>query len=117
MALLEYFGENPASFWFALGALALVIELVVLGMSTIVLFLAGLGSLTTALLIYLGVVSDDWLTGFAVMGVLSFILGLLLWKPLQQYQVAEPPRSGMGCVCQVSASARATPAPRIVAPA
>ena len=33
MALLEYFGENPASFWFAIGALALVIELVVLGMS------------------------------------------------------------------------------------
>ena len=52
MALLEYFGENPASFWFAIGALALVIELVVLGMSTIVLFLAGLGSLITALLIY-----------------------------------------------------------------
>ena len=42
MALLEYFGENPASFWFAIGALALVVELVVLGMSTIVLFLAGL---------------------------------------------------------------------------
>ena len=54
MALLEYFSENPASFWFAIGALALVIELVVLGMSTIVLFLAGLGSLLTALLIYLG---------------------------------------------------------------
>ena len=94
MALLEYFGENPASFWFAIGALALVIELVVLGMSTIVLFLAGLGSLITALLIYLGVVPDDWLTGFAVMGVLSFILGGLLWKPLKQYQAAEPPRSG-----------------------
>ena len=52
MALLEYFGENPASFWFAIGALALVIELVVLGMSTIVLFLAGLGSLITACLLY-----------------------------------------------------------------
>ena len=29
-----------------------------------------------------------------VMGVLSFILGVLLWKPLKQYQTAEPPRSG-----------------------
>ena len=94
MALLEYFGENPASFWFAIGALALVIELVVLGMSTIVLFLAGLGSLITALLIYLGVVPGDWLTGFAVMGLLSFILGVSLWKPLKQYQAAKPPRSG-----------------------
>ena len=94
MTLLEYFGENPASFWFAIGALALVIELVVLGMSTIVRFLAGLGSLITALLIYLGVVPGDWLTGFAVMGVLSFMLGVLLWKPLKQYQAAEPPRSG-----------------------
>ena len=42
MTLLEYLAKNPASFWFAIGALALVIELVVLGMSTIVLFLAGL---------------------------------------------------------------------------
>ena len=39
-------------------------------------------------------VPGDWLTGFAVMGVLSFILGVLLWKPLKQYQAAEPPRSG-----------------------
>ena len=27
------------------------------------------------------------------MGVLSFLLGVLLWKPLKQYQAAEPPRS------------------------
>ena len=94
MALLEYFSENPASFWFALGALALVIELVVLGMSTIVLFLVGLGSLITALLVYLGVIPEGWLTGFAVMGILSFLLGILLWKPLKQYQATEPSRSG-----------------------
>ena len=94
MALLEYFSENPASFWFTLGALALIIELVVLGMSTIVLFLVGLGSLITALLVYLGVIPEGWLTGFAVMGILSFLLGILLWKPLKQYQAAEPSRSG-----------------------
>ena len=37
--MLEYFNENQESFWFAFGALALVIELLVLGMSTIVLSL------------------------------------------------------------------------------
>ena len=94
MALLDYFSENPASFWFTIGALALVIELIVLGMSTIVLFLAGLGSLITSLLIYLEVVPEDWLSGFAVMGVVSFTLGVLLWKPLERYQVAEPPSPG-----------------------
>jgi membrane protein implicated in regulation of membrane protease activity len=28
------------------------------------------------------------------MGILSFLLGILLWKPLKQYQAAEPSRSG-----------------------
>ena len=28
------------------------------------------------------------------MGVISFILGMVLWKPLKKYQTAEPPRSG-----------------------
>ena len=94
MTLLDYFAQNLANFWFALGALSLVIELVVLGMSTIVLFLVGVGSLLTALLIYLGIVPNDWLASFAVMGVVSFLLGVALWKPLKQYQSATPPRSG-----------------------
>ena len=94
MGLLEYFNENQASFWFALGALALVIELAVLGMSTIILFLIGLGALVTGLLVYLGIVPSGWLAGFAVMGITSFVLGVALWKPLKKYQAAEPPRSG-----------------------
>ena len=53
--MLEYFNENPESFWFALGALALVIELLVLGMSTIILFMLGLGAIATGTLIYTGV--------------------------------------------------------------
>ena len=93
MGLLEYFSENQASFWFALGALALVIELAVLGMSTIILFLIGLGALVTGLLVYLGIVPSGWLAGFAVMGITSFVLGVALWKPLKKYQTAEPPRS------------------------
>ena len=92
--MLEYLNANQASFWFALGTLALVIELLVLGMSTIILFLIGLGALTTGLLIYLGAIPDGWLLGFAVMGGVAFLMGVILWKPLKRYQEAEPPRSG-----------------------
>lgn len=92
--MLEYFNENPESFWFALGALALVIELLVLGMSTIILFMLGLGAITTGTLIYTGVIGNGWLLGTAVTGIIAFAAGVLLWKPLKRYQEADAPSSG-----------------------
>ena len=92
--MLEYFNENPESFWFTLGALALVIELMVLGMSTIILFMLGLGALATGTLIYTGIIGDGWLLGAAVTGIIAFVSGVLLWKPLKRYQEADAPSSG-----------------------
>ncbi len=92
--MLEYFNENQESFWFAFGALALVIELLVLGMSTIILFMLGIGALVTGTLIYTGVIGDGWLLGIAVTGIIAFVAGVLLWKPLKRYQQADVPRSG-----------------------
>ena len=63
--MLEYFNENQASFWFALGALALIVELLVLGMSTIILFMLGIGALATGTLMYLGILGEGWLLGTA----------------------------------------------------
>ena len=92
--MLEYFNENQASFWFALGALALIVELLVLGMSTIILFMLGIGALATGTLMYMGVLGEGWLLGTAVTGIIAFAAGVLLWKPLKRYQEAEVPRSG-----------------------
>lgn len=92
--MLEYFNENQASFWFALGALALIVELLVLGMSTIILFMLGIGALATGTLMYLGLLGEGWLLGTAVTGIIAFAAGVLLWKPLKRYQEAEAPRSG-----------------------
>ena len=92
--MLEYFNENQASFWFALGALALIVELLVLGMSTIILFMLGIGALATGTLMYLGILGEGWLLGTAVTGIIAFAAGVLLWKPLKRYQEAEAPRSG-----------------------
>ena len=92
--MLEYFNENQASFWFALGALALIVELLVLGMSTIILFMLGIGALATGTLMYMGILGEGWLLGTAVTGIIAFAAGVLLWKPLKRYQEAEVPRSG-----------------------
>ena len=92
--MLEYFNENQASFWFALGALALIVELLVLGMSTIILFMLGIGALATGTLMYMGILGEGWLLGTAVTGIIAFAAGVLLWKPLKRYQEAEAPRSG-----------------------
>ena len=86
--MLEYFNENQASFWFALGALALIVELLVLGMSTIILFMLGIGALATGTLMYLGILGEGWLLGTAVTGIIAFAAGVLLWKPLKRYQEA-----------------------------
>lgn len=92
--MLEYLNGNQESFWFALGALALIVELAVLGMSTIILFMLGLGALCTGTLIHLGVIGDGWLLGTAVTGIAAFAAGILLWKPLKRYQEADAPHSG-----------------------
>ena len=92
--MLEYFNENQASFWFALGALALIVELLVLGMSTIILFMLGIGAIATGTLMYMGILGEGWLLGTAVTGIIAFAAGVLLWKPLKRYQEAEVPRSG-----------------------
>lgn len=71
--MLEYLNANQATFWFALGATALIIELLVLGMSTIILFMVGLAGLLTGFLVYLGIVPENWGWGFACLGICTAI--------------------------------------------
>lgn len=92
--MLEYLNANQATVWFALGATALIIELLVLGMSTIILFMLGLAGLLTGFLVYLGIVPENWGWGFACLGICTAVLGVLLWQPLKRYQDVDRPRSG-----------------------
>ena len=69
-----------------LGILLLVIEVVVLGFSTFVLFFVGCAALITAGLLYVGIIPDTWIAAMFSTAVLTALAAILLWKPLKNMQ-------------------------------
>lgn len=84
MDLVNYFSENHAQLFYLIAGLSFIIELTVLGMSGPLLFFA-IASVFTGILIQLNLVTS-WETQFLLVGVLTGIITLLLWKPLKQFQ-------------------------------
>ncbi len=69
-----------------LGLAALITEVVMLGFATFILLFFGLSLLITGLLMQLGVLPADWVTALWSNALLTSILGIALWKPLQRLQ-------------------------------
>jgi membrane protein implicated in regulation of membrane protease activity len=84
--MIDYFNSHPHTFWFSIGFLMLVIEVLALGMSTGVLLFSALGALMTGALLWLGVLPPTWLAGTACFGVSSAVAAVILWKPLLKLQ-------------------------------
>ena len=68
------------------GLALLVIEVVILGFSTFVLFFVGLAALIAGGLMAVGVVPNSMLSALSSVGVLTTILAVLLWRPLKYMQ-------------------------------
>ena len=68
------------------GLTFLVIEVVVLGFSTFVLFFVGLAAVVAGGLMTVGVVSDSMLSALFSVGVLTALSAMLLWRPLKSMQ-------------------------------
>ena len=83
---MQSFLENHQLIWYAIGSLSLVIELGIMGLSGPLLFFA-LASVITGTLVHLGVI-DGWQSEILVVGILSAIITLVLWKPLKKMQVS-----------------------------
>ena len=84
--MFEYIDGHQAGFWIALGFLLLGLEILVFGFTTIVMFFAGLGAITTGLLMKVGVLDLTWTAGIACFGISSGIYSVILWKPFQRIQ-------------------------------
>ncbi|OHU84249.1 MULTISPECIES: activity regulator of membrane protease YbbK [Pseudoalteromonas] len=78
--------DNLAQSLIVLGILALVIEVAVLGFATFVLLFLGLSLIFCGTMMYAGLLTEDWLTALWVNALLTFVLALLLWKPLLRLQ-------------------------------
>ena len=90
--MLEYIHSHQAGFWIALGFLLLALEMLVFGFTTIVLFFAGLGAVTTGLLMQFGVLPHTWIAGIACFGISTGLYSILLWKPFQRIQANSTPQ-------------------------
>jgi len=70
--------------WYAIAGLSLVLELGVMGLSGPLLFFA-IASAITGVLISLGLI-EGWQSEVLVVGILSAVMTLVLWKPLKRMQ-------------------------------
>ena len=87
--IADYIVSHQAEFWLVFGFSMLVIE-VVTGFTTGIFLFAGLGALTTGLLMSFGILPETWIAGVSCTGISSGIITALLWKPLKNLQGDRP---------------------------
>jgi membrane protein implicated in regulation of membrane protease activity len=83
---MNWFSNNLSESLIMAGLALLVLEVVVLGFSTFVLFFVGLAAVLAGGLMTVGVVPDSMLSALSSMGVLTALLAILLWRPLKSMQ-------------------------------
>jgi len=92
--MFAYLHAHQVEFWFALGAVALIIEITILGAGSFVLLFMGIGALATGLLMALGLLPELWVAGAGAFGGLSCLFGVVLWRPLRRFSEGGVPRAG-----------------------
>jgi len=86
MDIAAYVSANHDHFFYILAGVSFLVELTLLGLSGPLLFFA-IASFVTAGLISLGLISG-WNVEIFVLGVLTLVIALVLWKPLKRFQNA-----------------------------
>lgn len=86
--MIDYFFQNPATFWFLIGFILLAIEVAAFGMASGVLLFVGLGAILTGIVFWMQLVPTSWLLSLATFAVCSALCALILWKPMQLLQNA-----------------------------
>jgi hypothetical protein len=83
---MNWINDNLSESLIIVGLALLVIEVVVLGFSTFVLFFVGLAAVVAGGLMAVGVVPYSMLSALSSLGGLTALLALLLWRPLKSMQ-------------------------------
>lgn len=84
--MIEHGYDHLAQWLIALGLLALVVEVAVLGLSSFILVFLGLSLTLSGGLMMLGLLPETLTTAVWSNALLSGIAALILWKPLKQLQ-------------------------------
>jgi membrane protein implicated in regulation of membrane protease activity len=83
---MNWISNNLSEILIMAGLALLVIEVVVLGFSTFVLFFVGLAAVAAGVLMIVGVVPDSMLSALFSVGVLTALSAMILWRPLKSMQ-------------------------------
>ena len=83
---MEWAFNNLAETLLIIGIALLIIEIVVLGFSTFVLFFVGAAAVVTSGLLYIGLIPDSMLAALLCTAIITAISAALLWKPLKNMQ-------------------------------
>ena len=87
--IADYIVSHQAEFWLLFGFAMLTIEIVT-GFTTGVFLFAGLGALSTGVLMSFAVLPETWIAGVSCTGISTGIITSLLWKPLKNLQGDRP---------------------------
>ena len=83
---MNWVTANMAESLIIIGLALLVIEIVVLGFSTFVLFFVGIAAVITGGLLYIGVLPDSLLSALSSTAFFTALLAIFLWRPLKRMQ-------------------------------
>ena len=112
--IIDYINTHQGEFWITTGFILLALEVLIMGLSTIVFLFVGLGALLTGMLMLTGVLPETWIAGISSMGLASGLIATLLWKPMRRLQGARKPRAdqtsdfiGLEFVCDQTVTSQA----------
>ena len=83
---MNWISNNLSESLIMAGLALLVLEVVVLGFSTFVLFFVGLAAVVAGGLMTVGIVPDSMLSALSSVGALTALLAIFLWRPLKSMQ-------------------------------
>lgn len=86
---MSWLADNLAETLFIIGLIILIIEVTVLSFSTIILFMIGAATIITSVTMYLGILSPNILDAVLMIGIVTAVLAIVLWKPFKQLQNAK----------------------------
>ena len=83
-SVCDYFWANHDHFLYLISGLSFLIELSIMGLSGPLLFFA-IACLITGVMVSFGIV-DTWQMEVLLVGVITALVALVLWKPLKTFQ-------------------------------
>ncbi|MGS2721166.1 NfeD family protein [Paraglaciecola aestuariivivens] len=93
---MDWIVNNLAETLLVVGLLLLVVEIVVLGFSTFVLFFVGCAAVLTSALLYLTWLPNTLVAACLSTAIITAILAIFFWKPLKNMQSKVDDKSAKG---------------------